>query len=55
MDHVVSEEGVATDPDQVSAIDNYWPTPWNMHDLKAFMGTVGYYHQYIEKFATIIY
>lgn len=51
LGHVVSEKGVATDPEKVSAVSN-WPIPENLPELRAFLGTVGYYRQYVEGFAT---
>ena len=50
--HIVSREGVATDPKKVAAV-NEWPTPHDLVELRAFLGTVGYYHQYIPNFATL--
>ena len=50
LGHVVSQNGVATDPDKVSAVAE-WPAPKNLSELQSFLGTVGYYRQYVEDFA----
>ena len=50
--HIVSATGVATDPEKVAAVKE-WPRPQGIKQLQAFLGTVGYYRQYIPGFATI--
>lgn len=52
LGHVVSSEGVATDPAKVEAIAN-WAQPGCDTELKAFLGTVGYYRRFVPDFATI--
>ena len=52
LGHVVSAEGVATDPDKIAAIRE-WEAPKDLKALQAFLGTAGYYRQYIPDFATI--
>ena len=49
---MVSEKGIAMDPEKVEAM-KHWPPPTNLKELRAFLGTVGYYHQYVDNFATI--
>ena len=51
LGHVVSQDGVATDPEKVSAVAD-WPVPNNLKELQAFVGTAGYYRQYVESFAS---
>ena len=51
LGHVVSKHGVATDPTKVNAVAN-WPVPKNLSELRAFLGTVGYYRQYVDGFAS---
>ena len=52
LGHIVSAKGIATDPEKISAVGD-WPPPHNLKQLQAFLGTVGYYRQYIPDFATI--
>ena len=52
LGHIVSADGIATDPEKIAAIKN-WPTPQNLKQLQAFLGTAGYYRQYLPEFATV--
>ena len=52
LGHVVSEEGIATNPSKVQAIQD-WPIPKTVHDIKSFTGFVGYYWKYIPNFSKI--
>ena len=51
LGHVLSTEGVSTDPDKVKAIRE-WVPPKNTKELQAFLGTTGYYQQYLKNYAT---
>jgi hypothetical protein len=51
LGHVVSEDGVSTDPEKTAAVD-VWPVPRCIKDLQSFLGTVGYYRQFVPDFAT---
>ena len=52
LGNIVGADGVATDPAKVEAVE-HWPTPRTLKELKAFLGTVGYYHHYVSDFATV--
>ena len=52
LGHVVSKDGVSTNPEKVSAVAD-WPTPKCLAELQAFLSTVGYYRQYIGGFASL--
>ena len=52
LGHVVSADGVATDPKKIQAVRE-WATPKSVKDVQAFLGLAGYYRQYIPQFATI--
>jgi len=52
LGHVVSRNGVATDPEKVRAVRD-WATPQDLTGLRAFLGLVGYYRQYIPDFAGV--
>ena len=44
LGHIVSADGIATDPEKIEAIEE-WPPPQNLKQLQAFLGTAGYYRQ----------
>ena len=50
LGHIVSEEGVSTDPQKVEAVLN-WPVPKTVYDVRAFLGFVGYYRRFIKGFS----
>jgi len=49
---VVGRDGVTTDPEKVQAV-NEWVAPCDLPELRAFLGLVGYYRQYITGFAGV--
>ncbi|KAJ8386845.1 hypothetical protein AAFF_G00166400 [Aldrovandia affinis] len=52
LGHVVSADGVATDPAKIAAVRD-WPPPTNISDLQSFLGLASYYRRYVQDFATI--
>ena len=46
LGHVVSRDGVSTDPAKVEAVTE-WPVPKSTKDVRAFLGTTGYYRRFI--------
>ena len=52
LGHVVSEQGVSTDPDKCASVAS-WPTPSNLSEVRSFLGHVGYYRQFVPNFASI--
>lgn len=52
LGHVVSEEGIQTDPEKVSAVVN-WPVPTSTKTVQQFIGFIGFYRRYIKGFSKI--
>ena len=48
----MSQEGIQTDPEKTSAIQD-WPVPQNIKDVRSFLGCTGYYRRFIQNFARI--
>ena len=41
LGHIIFDEGISVDPEKVKAIME-WPMPKNTHEVRSFMGLVGY-------------
>lgn len=52
LGHVISSQGVATDPGKVEAVAQ-WPCPKTVSQLRTFLGFVSYYRRFVEGFAQI--
>ena len=52
LGHVVSEEGVQTDPKKIEAVKN-WKRPHNVHTVRRFLGFVNYYRKFIKDYSKI--
>jgi transposase InsO family protein len=51
LGHLVSGQGIETDPDKVSAVKN-WPRPQNLKDVRSFVGFCSYYRRFLPNFAS---
>ena len=52
LGHVISKEGVQTDPKKIEAVKTY-PIPVNVKTSRAFLGLVGFYQKFIQNFGDI--
>lgn len=53
LGHVISQEGIETDPEKVSAIRD-WPVPQNLDQLRTFLGFCGYYRKFVPAFSKLV-
>jgi len=53
LGHVISADGIATDPDKINAIRT-WPTPTKMEELRTFLGFAGYYRKFVSDYAKLV-
>ena len=52
LGHMVGRDGVRMMEDKVKAIAD-WPEPKNVRDVRAFLGTAGYYRKFIKDFSLL--
>ena len=52
LGHVVSRDGIGTDPKKTSAVSN-WPVPTSVKTLQSFLGFCNYYRRFVRNFAQI--
>lgn len=52
LGHVVSEDGLSTDPEKLEKIKN-WPIPKSVPELRSFLGLGSYYRRFVQGFAKV--
>ena len=52
MAHIVSKDGIETDPKKLKAFMN-WPRPTTVTDVHSFLGFTNHYRRFICKYAHI--
>jgi hypothetical protein len=52
LGYVVSESGVATDPQKVLDIQK-WAVPVNLKELRGFLGLSGYYQKFVRHYGIL--
>jgi hypothetical protein len=52
LGHIISAEGVSTDPGKVEAVAS-WQPPTTILELRSFLGFASYYRRFVEGFAKL--
>ena len=52
LGHIVSKDGVETDPKKVKAIQD-WPKPETVYDVRSFLGFTNYYRKFLFRYSRI--
>lgn len=53
LGHIISAQGVATDPTKVAALQQF-PVPSDVSRLRSFLGTCNYFRRFVRKYAEVV-
>lgn len=53
LGHVVSRNGVQTDPEKTAALKT-WPVPESLRELRSFLWFAGYYRRFVKGYSNIV-
>ena len=54
LGHIISKQGLVVDPEKIKSIRE-WHVPVDVSSVRAFMGIVGYYRRFVERFSALAY
>ena len=53
LGHVLSAEGLRTDPEKIRAVEEY-AVPTTVTEVRAFLGLAGYYRKFVKNFQGLL-
>ena len=53
LGHIVSADGLKVDPKKVAAVQ-HWPTPSDVHQVRAFLGLGNYFRNFIRGYSNLV-
>lgn len=49
LGHIITTEGTSPDLEKNATVES-WPTPWNVKEVRSFLGLLGFYHCFISRY-----
>jgi hypothetical protein len=53
LGHFISSQGISVDKRKIDAVYN-WPTPYNVSELRSFLGLASYYRKFVKGFSALV-